>query len=255
MLRRVVADRVETDIVVLSDCNAMYDPDAVARLIARLQSDPAIGAVTGNVRLMDPGGGGDEEDVILSRLEKRLMYLESVSGSCAGSTARWSPFAGTLVPNYSDGTILDDFVLAMHVATPATGWSTNTRQRGASGPSETLRGVRASCADHGGHPAALSPRNRVAHLRSGLLARFWGTRSGAGAPPDTRLRRPWSSCCSWDGFPGLAILATLALGLLALMTARWGGSAAARKMSYLFVYQAASLTGVMRGLLNLQSGL
>lgn len=72
------------DVLVFSDANTMYDPDALARLVAPL-ADPAVGCVTGRLDLADESGRTTEGaywryELALRRLEARLGTTVSVNG-------------------------------------------------------------------------------------------------------------------------------------------------------------------------------
>lgn len=72
------------DILVFSDANSHYEPDAVARLVGPF-SDPSVGYVTGRLVYQDPGetavGGGSG---MYMRYENWLRILETRAGSVVG---------------------------------------------------------------------------------------------------------------------------------------------------------------------------
>jgi len=72
------------DILVFSDANSHYEPDAVARLLAPF-ADPSVGYVTGRLVYEDPGetavGGGSG---MYMRYENWLRRLETRVGSVVG---------------------------------------------------------------------------------------------------------------------------------------------------------------------------
>ncbi len=254
MLKRACAE-IETDLVVLSDANAMYQPDAVAHLVRHF-SDPRIGAVTGNVQLVDPGVEGPDEDVWMSRIEKTLMTLESATGSCAGIDGAMVAVRRELVPSYEDGTILDDFVLAMHVANSGHRVIYDDLARGREWSVETLR----------------SEYERRARIMAGvvqLYMRGFGLpKAGAGVLGRFLGHKVWRWCAPWYaiasalilvvllGWPGATVLlAALGAGVVVGLTVLFGWDVAKRKVGYLIVYQAAAVGGLSRALLGRQSGL
>lgn len=52
---------VEAEIVAFSDANALWEPDALRRLVAPLRADPRVAYVCGRVRFVNPDGGSNEE--------------------------------------------------------------------------------------------------------------------------------------------------------------------------------------------------
>jgi cellulose synthase/poly-beta-1,6-N-acetylglucosamine synthase-like glycosyltransferase len=74
---RVVAS-LETDVVVFSDANVLYDRDAVRALAERFT--PGVGCVIGNVRSTGPDGDVEGES-LYARFEHWLKALESRTGS------------------------------------------------------------------------------------------------------------------------------------------------------------------------------
>ena len=253
MLRRASA-HVETELVILSDANAMYEPDACARLISHFD-DPTVGAVTGNVRLVDPGVVGPEEDVWMSRLEKTLMNLESSCGSCASIDGAMVAVRRDLIPEYEDGTILDDFVLAMHVVNSGVRVVYADNARGREWSVETL----------------FSEYERRARIMAGIVQlyeRGFGLpRRGSGVMAQFLGHKVWRWCAPWYAVSAAVIMVAmfgivqtaaiggiLALALFAALTLLRGWTVATRKIGYLLVYQAAAIGGLARGLFGRQSG-
>ncbi len=72
------------DIVVFSDANAMYQPDAI-RMLVRNFADPAVGCVTGEARYEgDADGAADEGEGAYWNYEMQLKRLETAVGSSVG---------------------------------------------------------------------------------------------------------------------------------------------------------------------------
>jgi hypothetical protein len=70
------------EIVAFSDANALWEPDALRELV-RPFADPEVGYVCGQVRFVDPDGGGNQEGVYW-RYEMHLRALESERWSVTG---------------------------------------------------------------------------------------------------------------------------------------------------------------------------
>src|SRR5579862_4141557 len=70
-------ERVDADIVVMSDANTMYAPDAVRRMIRHF-ADPCVGCVSGQLKLEEAGGTSGEG--IYWRYEQWIKQNESRLG-------------------------------------------------------------------------------------------------------------------------------------------------------------------------------
>jgi cellulose synthase/poly-beta-1,6-N-acetylglucosamine synthase-like glycosyltransferase len=71
------------EIVVLTDANATFAPDAVARLVEPF-ADARVGAVSGELKYRT-AGGLDEGEGAYWRYEQRVKFLESALGSLVGA--------------------------------------------------------------------------------------------------------------------------------------------------------------------------
>jgi cellulose synthase/poly-beta-1,6-N-acetylglucosamine synthase-like glycosyltransferase len=71
------------EIVAFGDANVSWEPDALSRLV-RPFADPAVGMACGNVRLVNPGGGTNQEGLYW-RYEMWLRRRESQAHSITGS--------------------------------------------------------------------------------------------------------------------------------------------------------------------------
>lgn len=75
----------EGEIVVFSDANSKYDPDAVKMLVDRFR-DRQVGLVTGTTRYISEQGGSLSESIGLYwEIEKMTKSLETRIGSCVGA--------------------------------------------------------------------------------------------------------------------------------------------------------------------------
>jgi cellulose synthase/poly-beta-1,6-N-acetylglucosamine synthase-like glycosyltransferase len=79
---RAVAE-TSGEIVAFGDANVLWDADALRRLV-RPFADPAVGMACGNVRLVNPGGGTNQEGLYW-RYEMWLRTSESRAHSMTGS--------------------------------------------------------------------------------------------------------------------------------------------------------------------------
>jgi len=71
------------EVVVLTDANAVFERDAIAKLVGPL-SDPGVGAVSGQLRYHAQTGTGETEGFYW-RYEQRVKRLESALGSLVGA--------------------------------------------------------------------------------------------------------------------------------------------------------------------------
>jgi cellulose synthase/poly-beta-1,6-N-acetylglucosamine synthase-like glycosyltransferase len=104
---------LEDEIIVMSDANTMYAPDAVKKLVRHF-TDARIGCVCGELILEAPDGGGSGEglywkyETLLKRMESRLGFLLGATG---GIFALRKSLFRPLPPT----TIVEDFVTAMKI--------------------------------------------------------------------------------------------------------------------------------------------
>lgn len=103
----------ETDgeILVLSDANTHYQPDALRRLVAPF-ADPQVHTVCGRLVLVDPEHGGNV-DGLYWRYETMLKRCEGRLGALLGANgAIYAIRRSTYVP-IPDNTIIDDFTIPL----------------------------------------------------------------------------------------------------------------------------------------------
>jgi len=107
-------EKIQSDIVVLSDANVMYQRDAIKKLVRHF-IDPNIGAVSGKVVLLNEGlSYSNAEDAYYS-VEHRIQKLESDTGNLIGADGAMYALRQELMRPLSQDTLLDDFVLSMGV--------------------------------------------------------------------------------------------------------------------------------------------
>src|SRR5690242_18947574 len=102
---------VDGDLVLLSDANTHFDPDA-PRKLTRWFADPAIGTVCGRLVLTDAATGANADglywqyETFLKKCESRLGALVGSNGAIyAMRRAQYVPIPGN--------TIVDDFVIPL----------------------------------------------------------------------------------------------------------------------------------------------
>jgi cellulose synthase/poly-beta-1,6-N-acetylglucosamine synthase-like glycosyltransferase len=101
------------EIIVFSDANAMYAPDAVTALV-RSFSDPTIGAVVGESTYSQAEGGADADESLYWRYEVLIKRLESALGSVVGGDGAIYGIRKSLYrPMRADA--LSDFVNPMQI--------------------------------------------------------------------------------------------------------------------------------------------
>jgi cellulose synthase/poly-beta-1,6-N-acetylglucosamine synthase-like glycosyltransferase len=103
------------EVLVLSDANTMYRPDAIARLVRHF-ADPAVGAVSGDVRLVDSAQAYAASEGLYYRYERWLQRLESRLGSIVGADGGMYALRRSLYAAVPASVVVDDFVISMEVA-------------------------------------------------------------------------------------------------------------------------------------------
>ncbi len=113
-LNRVIP-RTHGDILVLSDANTMYRPDAIQKLVRHF-ADPSVGAVSGDVRLVDAADTHAHSEGLYYRYEHGLQRLESEIGSMIGVDGAMYAVTRHGFRPPADHTVVDDLVISMTVA-------------------------------------------------------------------------------------------------------------------------------------------
>jgi len=104
---------LEDEIIVMSDANTMYAPDAVKKLVRHF-ADERIGCVCGELILEDPNGGGSGEGLYW-KYETLLKRMESKLGFLLGATGGIFAIRKSLFRPLPPTTIVEDFVTAMKI--------------------------------------------------------------------------------------------------------------------------------------------
>lgn len=108
------------DVLVFSDANNHYSPDALRELVRPL-SDPAVGLVTGRKMIDDTQGVAlDRAEGLYWRYESQIKEWESSSGSVVGVAGEILAFRRDAYRSPEAGMLNEDFVQALLVAT--AGW-------------------------------------------------------------------------------------------------------------------------------------
>jgi cellulose synthase/poly-beta-1,6-N-acetylglucosamine synthase-like glycosyltransferase len=102
------------EILVFTDANTAFSPDALRRLCAPF-SDPSVGGVCGRLSFVTKKGSETEENVYW-RLENWLKARESAIDSCLGANgAIYAIRSGLFWKPIPSNTIIDDFVVGMKI--------------------------------------------------------------------------------------------------------------------------------------------
>lgn len=108
-----LAARTEGELLVFSDANTLFAPDALRHLVAPF-ADEHVGGVSGELRLI--GAGGDNQDGLYWRIEQLLKFFENRIGGLLGANGAIYAIRRRLWKPLAADTICDDFLVAMNVA-------------------------------------------------------------------------------------------------------------------------------------------
>ncbi|MFU8858675.1 MAG: glycosyltransferase family 2 protein [Deferrisomatales bacterium] len=103
------------DVLVFSDANAMYRPDAIRKLVRHF-AEPAVGGVTGDVQLQNEDVSFGQSEGLYYRYERYIQLMESRFHSIVGVDGAMYAIRRELFVSPSRNIILDDFVISMTVA-------------------------------------------------------------------------------------------------------------------------------------------
>jgi cellulose synthase/poly-beta-1,6-N-acetylglucosamine synthase-like glycosyltransferase len=110
-----VVPTVRGEIVVLSDANTMYRPDSIRKLVRHF-ADPQVGAVTGDVKLVDSADDYAQSEGLYYKYERWIQKLESRCGSVVGADGAMYALRQPLFRPVDPRVVVDDFVISMNVA-------------------------------------------------------------------------------------------------------------------------------------------
>jgi cellulose synthase/poly-beta-1,6-N-acetylglucosamine synthase-like glycosyltransferase len=106
---------LQTDIVVLSDANVMYESDVIKKLVRNF-ADDGVGAVSGKVTLISDQPVLSIPERLYYRYEWFIKRLESQTGSLIGVDGAMYGIRRELFQRLPDNVVLDDFVISMNIA-------------------------------------------------------------------------------------------------------------------------------------------
>lgn len=106
--------QIESDIVVLSDANVMYQRNSILQLVRHF-ADPIIGAVSGKVVLLNDGLSYSDAENAYYQVEHNIQQLESNTGNMIGADGAMYALRRELFRPLLKDTLNDDFVLSMGV--------------------------------------------------------------------------------------------------------------------------------------------
>ena len=110
-----VIPQLDSPLVVLTDARQQFTPDTVSRLTGHFQ-DPAIGAVSGILRIGEPGTAAGSGVNAYWKMETAVRQAESDLDSCIGCTGAVYAIRRSLFRPPPADTILDDVVIPMQIA-------------------------------------------------------------------------------------------------------------------------------------------
>lgn len=102
------------EIVVFSDANNLYAPDALSELVKPF-SDPKVGAVTGSKNILEDGDAHAKADGLYWRYESSIKKNETRLGSCTGVAGEILAIRRFLYTALPDHVINDDFFIGMNI--------------------------------------------------------------------------------------------------------------------------------------------
>lgn len=103
------------EIVVLSDANTMYRADAVRKLVRHF-GDRSVGAVSGDVRLVDSAPSYAASEGLYYRYERFIQKQESTLGAIIGADGAMYAIRRALFKPVPPEVVDDDFVISMQIA-------------------------------------------------------------------------------------------------------------------------------------------
>ncbi len=110
-----ILPRIQSEIVLFSDANTMYKPDAIQKLVRNFH-DSEVGSVSGQVILKNDHVAFGQSERLYYRYERFLQKRETLLGSMLGADGAMYAIRRSLFQPPPDDTILDDFVIAMEAA-------------------------------------------------------------------------------------------------------------------------------------------
>ena len=112
---RDAMEAIDSEIVVMSDANTFYEPGAVKALVRNF-SDSTVGAVSGDVILMNDHVKFGKGEGLFYKYERWIQGKETDIGSMVGVDGAMYALRRALYMPPGRDIILDDFVIGMNVA-------------------------------------------------------------------------------------------------------------------------------------------
>lgn len=165
--------QVDADIVVMSDANTIFAPDAVKLLVQHF-ADPTVGCVSGELGL--DNGGGVSGEGLYWRYEGWIKRNESRLGFLIGSNGGIFAIRRELYRPLPASTVVEDFVITMQVLEQGYNvrFEPAARAMEPACPSARAEMIRKIRIGAGGFQA-LGLTGQLLHPRYGLRAfAFWG---------------------------------------------------------------------------------
>ena len=105
--------QVGSEITVLTDANTQFEPDTIRQLVRHF-NDASVGAVCGELRLMD-AETGNNRDGVYWRYERLLKFHESRLDALLGANGANYAIRTRLYQPLATNTVVDDFKIAMDI--------------------------------------------------------------------------------------------------------------------------------------------
>ncbi len=108
-----VIPQTQSEILLLSDANTMFDSDAIKKLMRHFV-DPSVGGVSGDVQLVNAADSFSRSEGLYYQYERWIQELESKVGSIIGADGGMYAVRREVFQAPPNGTIVDDFVISMN---------------------------------------------------------------------------------------------------------------------------------------------
>ncbi len=105
-------EKCRGEIIVFSDANNFYDPDAIQKLVAPFQ-DPTVGSTTGAKLIIEEDRSLSASEGLYWKYESRIKLDETILGSCVTSVGEMLAVRKSLFHQAPEGTINDDRVIIL----------------------------------------------------------------------------------------------------------------------------------------------
>ena len=106
---------IDTELVVFSDANVMYEGNALIKLAANF-ADKRVGVVSGRVVLVNDSLSYSDAENSYYGLEHYIQFKEGQTGALVGADGAMYAIRRSLFSPPPEDTILDDFVISMQIS-------------------------------------------------------------------------------------------------------------------------------------------